>query len=232
MITLRRSMERHRDRRRKGEAWRTFRTRDRADPLADGFGSLEELYEDRVPPGGGIPDRPAHEAEIVTYVREGAIAYDDSTGRSGIIAAGEFQRMAAGRGVSYSEANCSRTEWAHVFRLVLRPREPGPRTGREQRRFSVAERRDGPCVVASPDARKGSLRLLQDALVYSAILELGQHVVHELVRERSAWLHLVEGELALGDIFMTTGDGMGVTAERALSLTARQESEILLLDLR
>jgi hypothetical protein len=67
--------------------------------------------------------------------------------------------------------------------------------------------------------------------MYSAMLDPGQHVVHELSQGRSAWLHLVQGEVTLGDIVLRTGDGAGVTAERAVSLTAREETEILLLDL-
>jgi hypothetical protein len=35
----------------------------------------------------------------------------------------------------------------------------------------------------------------------------------------------------LGDLILTAGDGAGFTAERAVSLTAREETEILLLDL-
>ena len=71
----------------------------------------------------------------------------------------------------------------------------------------------------------------QDALMFSAVLEPGQHVVHELSGGRIAWLHLVEGEATLGDTILTTGDGVGVTAERAVSLTAQSETEILLVDL-
>jgi hypothetical protein len=56
-------------------------------------------------------------------------------------------------------------------------------------------------------------------------------VVHELLDGRSAWLHLVEGEVTLGDVMLSTGDGAGLTAERAVSLTAREETEILLVDL-
>jgi len=65
----------------------------------------------------------------------------------------------------------------------------------------------------------------------SALLGPGQHVVHELSPGRTAWLHLVQGEVMLGDVVLTTGDGVGVTAERAVSLTAREETELLLLDL-
>jgi hypothetical protein len=230
MITLRRANERHHDRRRKQDVWHTFHP-DRADALAGGFGALEVLDEDRLPPGAGVPRHPHLDAEIVTYVREGALAHEDSMGRSGIVQAGEFQRMTAGRGIRHSETNASRADWAHVFQIWLRPSEAGLEPGHEQKRFSAAERRGGLCVVASPDARRGSLRIHQDALVYSAMLDPGQHVIHELPQGRSAWLHLVQGEVTLGDTVLTTGDGAGVTAEPAVSLTAREETEILLVDL-
>lgn len=231
MITLRRATERHHDRSRKQEVWHTFYPQDRADAFADGFGILEILNEDRLPPGAGLPRHPHCDAEIVTYVREGALAHEDSMGRSGVIHAGEFQRMSAGRGIRHSETNASRTDWAHVFQIWLRPSETGLEPSHEQKRFCAAERRGLLCVVASPDGRSGSLRIHQDALMYSAILEPGQHVVHELTQGRSAWLHIVQGEVTLGDDVLTTGDGAGVTAERAISLTAREGTEILLLDL-
>ncbi len=230
-MTLRRASERRHDRRRKREVWLTFDPHDRANPLADGFGALEILSEDRLAPGADLPRGARRDAEIVTYVRVGGIVYEDSLGASGIIQAGEFQRMTAGRGIRHSETNASRTDWAHVFQIRLRPREAGLEPGHEQKRFSAAERRGLWCVVASPDARRGSLRIHQDALMYSALLRPGQHVVHELSPGRSAWLHLVQGEVTLCDVVLTTGDGAGLTAERAVSLTAREETELLLLDL-
>lgn len=231
MITLRRAEERHHDRRREQEVWLTFYPQDPADPLADGFGALEIFDEDRLSPGAGIPRHPHHDAEIVTYVREGALACEDSTGRSGVIQAGEFQCMTAGRGLRHRETNASRTDWAHVFQIWLHPSQAELEPSHEQKRFSAAQRRDGLCVVASPDARRGSLRLHQDALLFAALLHPGQHVVHELSPGRSAWLHLVRGEVTLGDVVLATGDGAGVRAERAVSFTAREETEILLLDL-
>ncbi len=231
MITIRRAKDRHRDQRRKRAVWLTFDPSDRADPLADGFGTLESFTEDRLRPGESALGRPRHDAEIITYVREGALAYEDSLGRSGVIHAGEFQRMTAGRGVRHSETNASRTDSVHVFQIWLRPSQAELEPSREQKRFSLAERRGLLCVIASPDSRRGSLFIHQDAMIYSAMLEPGQHVIHELLGPRMAWLHVVEGEVTLGDRVLSTGDSAGITAERAVSLTARAESEILLFDL-
>jgi hypothetical protein len=63
--------------------WRTFDPRDRADRLADGFGTIEALDENRLPPRGDVPGYAAEQVEIVTYVREGAIVYEDAMGHSG-----------------------------------------------------------------------------------------------------------------------------------------------------
>src|ERR1041384_8272165 len=98
-ISVRRAGARLHDRHHHREVWRTFDPRDTADPIAGGFGALELLDEDRLPPGSPIPQHPRGDAEIVTYVREGAVAYQDSTGCSGVILAGEFQRMTAIHGL-------------------------------------------------------------------------------------------------------------------------------------
>jgi quercetin 2,3-dioxygenase len=231
MITLLRAKERSHLRHRKQEVWRTFQPQDWASPLTDGFGALEMLNEERVSPGAGLSRQPRRETEVVTYVREGALAYEDSTSHSGIIQAGEFQRMTASRSVRHSETNASRIDWAHVFQIWLRPSEFGQRPQREQKRFTVANRRGGLCLVASPDARQGSLLLHRDVLIFSTLLSPGEHLAHPLPATRCAWLHVVQGEITLGDVVLAEGDGAGMTEERAVSLTARDESELLLIDL-
>lgn len=230
MIVLRRADERKHERRRKQEAWLTFSSRDPEDPLAQGFGPLETLKEGRISPRAGLR-QPVRDAEIITYVREGTLAYQDALGQPGVIRAGEFQRMTAGRGIRYSEMNASPTDWAHVFQIWLRPPVEQIEPGHEEKRFTAAERRGILCIVASPDGRRDSLKLHQDAMVYSTTLDRGQHIIHELSPNRSAWLHLVSGSADFGTVTLNTGDGAGISAERALSLTARQETEVLLLDL-
>ena len=230
MITLLRATERHHDRRREQEVWHTFHRGAETPSPADAFAALAALDESRLPPDGHIRRQPHREVETVTYVREGALAQEDSTGRSGVVHAGEFQCRAAGRGARRSERNASLTDPAHVFQLCLGARPSGLEAS-EQKRFSTAQRRDGLCIVASPDGRRGSLRVDRDARMYSALLSPGQHVVHELSPAHSAWLHVVEGEVTFDGLVLTSGDGAGITAERAVSLTAREETEVLLVDL-
>jgi quercetin 2,3-dioxygenase len=230
MIILRRNNQRQYDRRRRQEGWRTFTPRSPADPLAGGFCTLELLNEDRLRPGARV-EHSQRDGEVITYVREGALAYQDSLGHAGLIQAGEFHHMTVARGIGHSETNPSRTDAAHVFQIWLSPSELARAPGPEQKRFSAAERRGTLCVVASPNRRRGSLLVHQDVLMYSAMLDPGQHVVLELAPGRSAWLHLVRGQATVAEVSLITGDSAGITAERAVSLTAREPTEILLLDL-
>ncbi len=231
MITVRRDTERRHVQRGKQDIWLTCYPEDRAGPLPVAFGVLTTFTEMRLPPGGSSGSHRLDEAEIVTYVYTGALAQEDSTGRSGVIQAGEFQRMTTGRGIRHKETNASRTDWVHVFRIALRPSEVGLGCAHEQKHFSAARRRNVLCPVASADGRKGSLRILQDALIYSSVLEPGRHVIHELSPGRSAWLHVIDGEATLQDVVLSQGDGVGVTIEPSVSLTAQAKTEILLVDL-
>jgi redox-sensitive bicupin YhaK (pirin superfamily) len=63
------------------------------------------------------------------------------------------------------------------------------------------------------------------------MLARGTHVVHELAKQRSAWVHLIEGEITLEDLVLCGGDGVGLSAERVVSLTAHEASELLVIDL-
>jgi redox-sensitive bicupin YhaK (pirin superfamily) len=231
VITLRRADRRHHERRNKQEVWQTFDSKDRDDPLADGFGILETFTEHCLPPDASVPRGAPSDGEVFTYVHQGAIAQEDSMGRSGVIHTGEFQRMTSRRSVRHSETNASRIDWAHVFKIGLRPAQAGLVQSYEQRRFSAADRRGALRVVASPDGQRDSLRTHANALLFAALLDPGQHVVHELTGGRMAWLHVVHGAVVLADAILTAGDSAGVTDERAVSMTARKEAELLLVDL-
>jgi len=179
MITLCRNRERRHLQRGRQDVWSTFYPQEGADqPVAD-FGLLAALDEIRLPPGGVSWSHPLAEAEVITYVYKGGLAQEDSARGSGVLHAGEFQRMTVGLGVRQKETNPSRSEAAHLIRISLHPSQAGLGGAREQKRFAAAQRRNLLCVVASPDGRRGSLRLLQNALIYASVLDPGHHLIHE-----------------------------------------------------
>lgn len=227
MIELRRTGERRYLDRPGRKLWHTFQARR---GLPEGFGALLQLDEVWRPSGVTASQLRCTESEMLTYVRDGSVAYRDSTGRSGVIGPGELHSITSGDELRRSESNVSATEPAHVFQFWLQPPLQGIEPSCEQKRFSRTERRGKLCVLASPDGRQGSLKIHTNVVLWSAVLSRGQHVVHELMEGRSAWLHVVEGEVMMGDAMLSTGDGAGITDSRSVSLTAQGEAEILLLD--
>lgn len=230
MITLRKNTERRYVKSGKQESWLSFYPNEHPAQATEDSGPIFAFDEILLAPSGTSAPLPRGEAEVVTYAYKGALAQEDSAGNSGVVCAGEFQHMSTGRGTRHKETNPSRTDWAHVFRICMRPAKVGLDCAHQQKRFPSAERHNVNCIIASADGRKGSLRIQQDALVYSSVLDPGHHLVHELLRGRSVWLHVIHGEATLQDIVLTQGDGVGVTMESSVSLTASEKTEVLFVD--
>lgn len=231
MITLRRNRDRQHTKKDSNKYASTFYPQGDRDPLGDGFGFLVLLDEMRIPPGGSTEPAGDVEAERLTYLYKGALCQEKSSRNSDVMRAGDFQTMSMGHRVRCTETNESRSDWAHVFRIALRSPEVAVDDLRERKRFTTAQRRNLMCVVASPDGRNRSLRLYLDALVCSAILDPGHHLVHELLPGRRAWLHIIEGEATLNEVALTYGDGVGVENEPSVSVTVQESTELLLIDL-
>lgn len=231
MIQLRRADERRFFRRGGARLWKTFYGDGGGTPLSKGFGALEMLNEYQVPPGGRVASHGHNHGEIITYVRTGALTYEDFLGRSGVVLAGELRCVRGSVDLPNSARNASQRSPLHVFQIRLQPAASTDQASSTQRRFSAAERRGMFCIIASPDARARSLRIDRDVVISSVILEVGQHVIYELADARCAWVQVATGQVAIAGQVVGAGDGAGITGEATASMTAQEPSELLLFEL-
>ncbi|MEA2626445.1 MAG: quercetin 2,3-dioxygenase [Candidatus Binatota bacterium] len=231
MIQVRRADERGHARHGWLESYHTFSFADYQDPSFMGFRALRVINEDRVQPGQGFGTHSHRDMEIITYVLEGALEHKDSLGTGSIIRPGDVQRMSAGTGVAHSEFNHSRTELVHFLQIWILPEEAGLAPSYEQRSFPEAGRTDRFSLVASRDAREGSVEIHQDVDLHAAILSSGTALEHALRAGRHAWLQVARGRLSANDQLLSAGDGAAISNESAVSLVAREPAEILLFDL-
>lgn len=230
MITIRRSHERGHAQHGWLDSHHTFSFGGYFDPAHMGFRDLRVINEDRVIPHEGFDTHPHRDMEIITYVLSGKIEHRDSIGTRGILGPGEVQRMSAGTGVLHSEKNASDEE-LHFLQIWILPEKKGIAPSYEQKAFSEGERTGKFRLVVSPEGDAGSLRVNQDMKLYSTLLGEGQTAEHPLAEGRHAWLQLVRGKAILNGHPIAAGDGVAVSEESKLTLTANEPVEALLFDL-
>ena len=212
--------------------YHTFSFADYYDPAHMGFRSLRVINDDRVVAGQGFGTHPHRDMEIFSYVLEGTLAHKDSMGNSRQLKPGQIQLMSAGRGITHSEFNPSRSEGVHFLQIWIEPRERGLTPSYTEWHPRADDASAQKVLVISPDGRDGSAVIHQDAYVYLVRLQPGQTVEHALKAGRGAWLHVAEGALALNGVELATGDGASTEAPGTLTLAATQPTQAILFDLR
>jgi len=196
-----------------------------------GFGKLRVINEDRIEPAKGFGTHGHKDMEIVTYMIDGALEHKDSMGNGSVIRRGEVQRMSAGTGVMHSEFNHSSEELAHLLQIWIMPERSGITPGWEEKVFSVDDKRNRLRLIASRDAREGSLKIHQSLDLYATVLEEGESVVHALHEDRQGWVQVVTGQVDMNGTLLEAGDGASIENVRELNMTAVSNSEFLLFDM-
>ena len=201
------------------------------------FGLLLVSNDDVVAAGTGFDTHPHRDMEIVTWVLDGALVHQDSTGHSGLIHPGLAQRMTAGSGILHSERNDRRpldnTESGqpeppvhkpvHFVQMWVLPDTDGLEPGYEQLDIGSALDTGDLVVVASGRPQHADERAItirqRHAALHAGRLRPGGSVpvpsaplAHLYVARGTADLEGV-GALEAGDAARITGsDGQRIVA--------------------
>jgi quercetin 2,3-dioxygenase len=231
MITIQPQQSARRRRLRLAKTKHTFSFGEYYDPKWMGFRSLRVINEDFVAPGRGFPMHPHQDMEIITYVLEGALEHSDSMGNGSTIRPGDGQRMSAGTGARHSEANSSLHDTVHLLQIWIMPEKRGIEPSYEQKSFAEAEKKGKLRLIASSDAKDGSVKIHQDAKLYVSLLAPAQEVHHDLAKGRYAWIQIAKGAIELNGKKLNQGDGAAISDETRLALKGSTNAEVLLFDL-
>ena len=231
MITLRKSSERGLADHGWLKSAHSFSFADYNDPKHMGWGNLRVINEDRIAPGSGFGTHGHRDMEIVSYVLDGALAHKDNMGNGTAILPGDVQRMSAGRGVLHSEFNHAADQTTHFLQIWIEPNARGIEPGYEQKHFTEADKRGRLRLVASPDAREGSVTIHADASLYAGLLDGPDAVELPLDPARKAYVHLVRGGLTVNGHTLSAGDAARLDGEATLKLADGRDAEVLVFDL-
>jgi redox-sensitive bicupin YhaK (pirin superfamily) len=102
------------------QTWHSFSYGVHYDPEQIGFGPIMAINTEHVEPNAGYDVHEHGDVEIVTWVLEGVLRHEDSTGQAGEVRPGTAQRLSAGTGVQHSERNASHDEPLVFVQMMLR----------------------------------------------------------------------------------------------------------------
>lgn len=215
----------------------TFSFGEYQDPAHMSFHALRVINDDIVEPGQGFGSHSHRDAEILSYVLKGRLEHKDSMGNGSVIERGSLQYMSAGQGVSHSEFNPSRDARVHFLQIWILPDESGGEPRYAEKQLPTAAKPNSLTLAFAGKPRDEAIAIRANADVYLGKLDAGRKLIHRTTRDRGLWVHVVEGDVTLGDgaagsARLAAGDGAAIEDVSELELESPTGAEFLLFDLR
>ena len=200
------------------------------DPDRMGWGRIRVWNDDRIAAKSGFPPHPHRDMEIVTYVRTGAITHQDSMGNKGRTGAGDVQVMSAGTGVTHAEYNLE-DEDTTLFQIWIETDKPNALPSWGAKPFPKDSREGAFQLLASGDSGDGALTINADARILGATVKAGSAI--SINADPSRHLYLVpSGRVKVNGVEAGPRDGVAITGEAKVEISADDDSELVLVDAR
>lgn len=201
------------------------------DPDNRNFGPLRVVNNDHVDGGGGFPTHSHDNMEIITWVIEGELAHEDSSGGGGTIRSNGVQTMSAGTGIAHSEFNPNEDQPVHLLQVWIEPDTRGLEPRYEDASYSEEELRDRWVPVASGSEEDAGTTIHQDATMYVRHVGGEESFAYDADPDRRAYGILIAGESELGDAVLHEGDAARIRGESRLAFEAQPGTQLMLIDL-
>jgi hypothetical protein len=195
-----------------------------------GWGAIRVWNDDEIAPNSGFPPHPHANMEIVTYVRKGAVTHKDSLGNEGRTEAGDVQVMSAGTGIRHAEYNLE-PGTTTLFQIWIQPRAPGGQPAWGAKPFPKGDRAGRFVTLASGfDNDNDALPIRADARVLGATLKAGDSAQYKLGATRHGYLVPAVGSIEVNGVKLAARDGAAISDVDVLTVTALEDSEVVLVD--
>lgn len=200
------------------------------DPNNMGHGALRVWNDDEIAPNSGFPPHPHANMEIITYVREGAITHQDSLGNKGRTEAGDVQVMSAGSGIRHAEYNLEPVKTT-LFQIWIEPTKDGGQPTWGAKPFPKANRSGKLVTLASGFAEDAdALPIRADARVLATTLKTGESAAYDFGSDRKGYLVPAIGAVEINGVRVNARDGAAIANENRVTITALEDSELVLVD--
>ncbi len=215
------------------DSWHSFSFAGHHHPDWMGFGPLRVINDDTIAAGEGFGMHPHRDMEIITVMVEGQLNHQDSMGNSGVIRAGDVQRMTAGTGIVHSEINGGTTP-CRLLQIWIEPQQSNLPPSYDQRSCPAGS--EWTALIAPDDAEV--MAIARPVRLWRAQPQTGQSLKLPANVPHVGWLQVIDGQLELStesgaSTLLQRGDGVGFSGPETIpNLTSQGEgSDVLLFGL-
>ena len=218
------------------ESWHSFSFAGHYSPDWMGFGPLRVINDDTIAAGRGFGMHPHRDMEIITVMIQGQLNHRDSMGNSGVINAGDVQRMSAGTGIVHSEMNEGH-EACRLLQIWIEPSAEGLSPAYEQRTFSIGSSTWTPLLAPNDPS---VMAIERPVSVWRAQPSADQELPWPAQSIERGWIQMIEGEIELtrpsaASIRLRKGDGLGFkgsSSDLKILQSHSENSDVLLFALQ
>jgi redox-sensitive bicupin YhaK (pirin superfamily) len=203
-----------------------------------GVSALRVINEDRIAAHRGFGMHSHDNMEILTYVISGQLTHKDSMGNIGHLAAGSWQLMSAGTGVTHSEMNDG-DEPIHLLQIWLFSNITNPAPDYQELVFDIHDQPNQWHLIVAPtenvQEKLTNLIIRQDARILATSLK-ADHSLNLNAQKKMNYLHVISGKIHISnekeskELF--TGDAVIFDHFTAQStITAEADAQLLWFEL-
>ena len=195
------------------------------------FGALRVLNDDIIAPKMGFASHPHNNMEIITIPLEGALEHKDSMDNIGVVAADEIQVMSAGTGVKHSEYNKNKDQPLNLLQLWVLPNQQNVAPRYDQKNIKSLKKTNALYPVITPNHDDASMWIHQDAWFHLGDFDQKTTVPYSLnKKENGVYAFMIEGGASIEGESLEKRDALGLWETEGFSITAKENSRILLIE--
>jgi redox-sensitive bicupin YhaK (pirin superfamily) len=195
------------------------------------FGALRVLNDDIIAPGMGFGTHPHNNMEIITIPLKGALEHKDSMDNIGVVAVDEIQVMSAGTGVSHSEYNKNKDQPLNLLQLWVLPNQQNVTPRYDQKNINSLKKTNALYPVITPNHDDAGMWIHQDAWFHLGDFDQKTTVPYSLHKQgNGVYAFMIEGRASIEGESLEKRDALGVWETESFSITAEENSRILLVE--
>jgi quercetin 2,3-dioxygenase len=192
-----------------------------------GFGGLGLIDHANLSPGLTVGMHEHRNDEIISYLREGVMVHQDSTGATEEVRPNRLMVMNSGAGFSHEE-HVPGPANVRMLQIFVRPSAPDLTPGVQfvdlVETYSLNRWR----LLSGPEGSGAPTTVRQTLKLHDVRLEAGRSLALPEQAGFDAWLYVFAGDVTINGVRLATNDAVAITGQNGLTLTAEATSDLVL----